>query len=146
MVVALIALFVSLAGNAGAGALLLITSKNIKNGSIQAVDLSRAAKAQLKGNEGPRGPQGPSGATGAQGLPGPLGPPGPQGLPGARGPEGPRGLQGPPGASFSTFTLTSDMRKLCNAIGETQRELDAATPGFTLFLYDLRYSACSYIY
>ena len=42
----------------------LITSKDIKNGTIQPIDLSAAAKKALKGRAGA---QGPVGATGPQG-------------------------------------------------------------------------------
>lgn len=42
----------------------LITSKQIKNGSISTVDLSSSAKRSLRGNEGPQGPQGPAGGAG----------------------------------------------------------------------------------
>jgi hypothetical protein len=54
----------------------LITSKDIKNGTIQPVDLSAAAKRGMRGSQGQQGAQGP------QGLPGP---PGAQGAPGAPG-------------------------------------------------------------
>lgn len=48
----------------------MVTSANIKNGTIQAIDLSAKAKRMLKGNVGrigPLGPPGPIGQTGAQG-------------------------------------------------------------------------------
>jgi Collagen triple helix repeat (20 copies) len=78
----------------GTAATIVVTSKNIKNGTIQTVDLSAKAKRALKGNRGPRG------FSGAPGVPGPQGPQGPQGLRGSQGPQGPQGLQGiqgPPG-------------------------------------------------
>ena len=65
------ALFVSLAGNAFAVTHGLITSKDIKDGSIQLVDLSSSARAALHGQRGPVGPKGPQGQ---QGQPGPAGP------------------------------------------------------------------------
>jgi collagen triple helix repeat protein len=147
MVVALIALFVSLAGNAGAGALLLVTSKNIKNGSIQAVDLSRAAKAQLKGNEGPRGPRG---FTGAQGIQGPQGLVGAQGPPGPVGPRGPDGARGPQGEGFPKFTIERDLSELCRAIGEGQDEVtdlrrDLGHPD-PFWLNNFRFRSCIYFY
>jgi hypothetical protein len=61
-------------------ATIVVTSKQIKDGSIQAVDLSAKAKKALKGA---RGAPGPAGARGAQG---------PAGV------QGPQGIQGPPGA------------------------------------------------
>jgi hypothetical protein len=47
----------------GAGAALVITSKNIKNGTIQLVDISPRAKAALRGRRGPQGPPGISSIT-----------------------------------------------------------------------------------
>jgi Collagen triple helix repeat (20 copies) len=77
------------AAASGTAATIVITSKNIKNGTIQTVDLSAKAKRALKGNRGPRGAAGPVGATGAQGAPGPQGPEGLRGSPGLNGPRGP---------------------------------------------------------
>jgi hypothetical protein len=51
----------------------LITSNNIKNGTIQTVDMSASAKAALKGNIGPQGVHGPTGAPGPRGAQGPAG-------------------------------------------------------------------------
>jgi hypothetical protein len=90
------------AGASGTAATIVITSKNIKNGTIQAVDISAKTKRALKGNRGLRGAAGPAGATGAQGAPGP------QGAQGAQGPQGPQGDPGAPGPrgpsdAFSTF-------------------------------------------
>jgi Collagen triple helix repeat (20 copies) len=67
----------------GTAATIVVTSKNIKNGTIQTVDISAKAKRALKGNRGPRGLAGLPGPRGLQGLPGPAGAPGPQGPPGA---------------------------------------------------------------
>jgi hypothetical protein len=85
MKTALIAAVVSavIASTTATAATIVVTSKNIKNGTIQTVDISAKAKRALKGNRGPRGLAGPRGATGAQG------PTGPAGAPGARGPAGP---------------------------------------------------------
>ena len=82
MKTALIAAVVSavVAVASGTAATIVVTSKNIKNGTIQTVDISAKAKRALKGNRGPRGLAGPRGATGAQG---------PAGAAGARGPAGP---------------------------------------------------------
>jgi hypothetical protein len=57
-----------------ATAALVVTSANIKNGTIKMVDISAGAKRALKGNRGLRGAQGP------QGNPGPQGPQGIQRL------------------------------------------------------------------
>jgi hypothetical protein len=51
----------------------IVTSKNIKNGTIQLIDMSAKAKKALRGRRGPRGPQGPQGAQGLQGSQGPKG-------------------------------------------------------------------------
>ena len=92
--------------SAASGASSMITSANIKNGTIQTVDLSGKAKRALRGNRGlhgragnagPAGPQGPPGPIGPQGDPGPAGPQGPSGPPGPAGPEGSAGPKGPPG-------------------------------------------------
>jgi Collagen triple helix repeat (20 copies) len=90
MKTALIAAIVAavVAAASGTAATIVITSKNIKNGTIEAVDISAKAKRALKGNRGPRGAAGPPGATGAQGASGPQGPAGPKGDPGAQGPPG----------------------------------------------------------
>jgi Collagen triple helix repeat (20 copies) len=85
---ALIAAVVSavIASTTATAATIVVTSKNIKNGTIQTVDISAKAKRALKGNRGPRGltgARGPAGAAGAQGAQGPQGPQGPTGFVGA---------------------------------------------------------------
>ena len=74
---ALIAAVVSavIAGSTATAATIVITSKNIKNGTIQTVDISTKAKRALRGQRGPRG---------FRGLPGSQGPAGPQGRPGVQ--------------------------------------------------------------
>lgn len=62
------------AGASGAVAGRLVTSKDIKNGTIQAADLSPSLKKSM-GKPGPAGPVGPPGPTGASGAPGPQGVP-----------------------------------------------------------------------
>jgi hypothetical protein len=68
LVVSLLALAVALNGPAvsavAARAAAQITGKQIKNGSIQAKDLSAAARATLRGQQGPPGPQGAQGPVG----------------------------------------------------------------------------------
>jgi hypothetical protein len=73
------------AATSSTAATLVITSKHIKNGTIQAVDLSAAAKRALKGARGARGA---------------IGPQGPQGL------QGPQGIQGPPGLQRVRFVAS----------------------------------------
>lgn len=79
---ALIAAVVSavVASTTATAATIVVTSKNIKNGTIQTVDISAKAKRALRGNRGPRGLQGATGAPGATGPAGPQGPPGVQAL------------------------------------------------------------------
>lgn len=66
-----------------AGRYVVSSSKQVKNGSIQASDLSKKARAKLQGAQGPAGQTGPSGPTG------PTGPTGETGETGAEGPIGP---------------------------------------------------------
>ena len=57
-----------LVSSASATAAFVVTSKNIKNGTIQTVDLSAKAKKALKGNVGPAGARGPAGPQGPAGF------------------------------------------------------------------------------
>jgi hypothetical protein len=107
MVVALLALFVSLGGSALA-AKGLITGAQIKDHSIGTVDLSRAAVARLHGAAGAPGAPGPPGAAGA---------PGPSGPAGKAGPAGPRG-------GF-------DVTKVTEVTGQSQ----PVAPGFGVLLF-----------
>jgi hypothetical protein len=68
MMVALLALVLAMGGSAVAAS--LITSKQIKDGTIQLRDLSKSARAGLEGARGPQGAPGPAGAAGAPGAPG----------------------------------------------------------------------------
>lgn len=87
MLVALLALVMASTGSAVAAS--LITSKQIKDGTIQTKDISKKAQAALKGN---------SGAPGAQGATGPQGPKGDKGDPGTPGTNGINGTDGTNGA------------------------------------------------
>jgi hypothetical protein len=74
IVVAVVALIT--AGTTSAAYQLVITSKQIKNGTIQPVDLSATTKRTMRGAQGlagPAGPQGPRGFTGERGERGPAG-------------------------------------------------------------------------
>jgi Collagen triple helix repeat (20 copies) len=90
---ALIAAVVSavIASTTATAATIVVTSKNIKNGTIQTVDISAKAKRALRGQHGLRGLPG---APGPQGVQGPTGAQGPAGAAGAPGPQGPPGLAG----------------------------------------------------
>ena len=95
MLAALAVCAVGLGGTAVAAT--LITSKQIKDGTIQLKDISRSARAQLQGDDGAPGaagavgPAGSAGATGAAGAQGETGPQGPQGAKGDTGLTGPTG-------------------------------------------------------
>jgi hypothetical protein len=66
---ALVAAAVSavVAATTATAATIVITSKNIKDGTIQTRDISAKAKRALKGKVGPRGPAGQAGQQGARG-------------------------------------------------------------------------------
>lgn len=70
-----------LAGAATATAAKLITSRDIKDGTIAPRDLSKQLRSQLgaAGTAGPRGAAGEKGAPGSAGAPGTAGAPGPEG-------------------------------------------------------------------
>lgn len=57
-----------LVSSASATAAFVVTSKNIKNGTIQTVDLSSKARKALKGARGLRGEDGPQGKAGFVGA------------------------------------------------------------------------------
>ena len=65
IIAGVVALLVS---SASATAAFVVTSKNIKNGTIQTVDLSAKAKKALKGKVGPAGARGPTGPQGPAGF------------------------------------------------------------------------------
>jgi hypothetical protein len=87
---ALIAAVVSaiVAAASATAATIVVTSKNIKNGTIQTVDLSAKAQRALKGARGARGAAGARGPAGAQGA------------------QGPQGIQGPPGIQRLRFVVS----------------------------------------
>jgi hypothetical protein len=89
LVIAVIALGFSITGTAVARS--LITSGDIKDHTIQTVDISARAVSDLQGQRGPAGPAGAAGAAGATGATGATGPTGDTGAPGGRGPAGPTG-------------------------------------------------------
>jgi hypothetical protein len=73
-----------LVSSASATAAFVVTSKNIKNGTIQTIDLSAKARKALKGKAGPAGARGPAGP---------------------QGPEGPRGFVGATTVVSATFPV-----------------------------------------
>ena len=80
MVIALTALVLAASGSAVAAS--IITSAQIKNGTIQLRDINSKARKALKGQTGPQGPAGAKGAPGAKGATGATGATGPAGAPG----------------------------------------------------------------
>jgi len=105
MVVAMLALLVSLTGTAVATTSALVTGAQIKDASITGADVRnrsltpRDFRGSVRGLRGLTGPAGPPGAAGAPGRQGSTGAPGPEGPNGAQGPQGPAGPQGPQGSS-----------------------------------------------
>ena len=125
MIVAALALTIALGGTATAAGLLItgkqvkdgsLTGRDVKNGTIKTADVGNGSlsgfdvrdrsltpadfSGSMQGPAGPAGrvgPQGLKGDTGAPGVPGPKGDRGEQGPVGATGPVGPAGLQGPQG-------------------------------------------------
>lgn len=101
--IAVAAALVALSATSGATAALMITGKDIKdgtvttkdvkNGSLTQQDLSGATSDALRGDTGPVGPPGPAGAAGAAGPMGPAGPAGAVGTPGTNGTHGVSGWQ-----------------------------------------------------
>ncbi len=101
--IAMLALFLALGGTTYAASTALIgkntvASPQVVNGSLKTKDLSKAARAALKGNRGLRGltgAQGAKGATGAQGTQGT------QGIQGIQGIQGTQGIQGVAGTAVA---------------------------------------------
>jgi hypothetical protein len=110
-VTACIALAVALSGTSYAAFVLPANSvgtKQLKNRSIQRLDIGRKTIASLRGQ---RGPQGPAGLQGAQGIPGVQGS---QGIQGSQGTQGVQGVQGVQGDVGPTFGRSGASSQLCN--------------------------------
>lgn len=105
-IVAAIVVSVIVTAGATAGVTTLITSKQIKDHTIQLSDLSPSAVSQLRGQQGAQGPAGAKGDPGAVGAAGVTGAPGSQGPKGDRGLMGPQGPKGDPGASNGLYVRT----------------------------------------
>lgn len=129
----------------GAVAAKMITSEDIKNGTIQSQDIGKGeirksdiasdsvgaseivpgsvnlnslsddAKASLTA-QGPAGAQGPKGDKGDQGVPGEKGPKGDQGVPGEKGDRGPQGPKGNDAVSWHVKQTTDEFETI-NKIG-----------------------------
>jgi hypothetical protein len=126
---ALLALFIVLGGGSAYAAATLVPrnsvgSPQVINGSLQTKDLSKKARAALKGNRGPRGFQGPRGATGAQGA---------------------QGVKGDPGTSAtSLFATVKSNGTLINGSGVTSVS-GTTTPYHVVFNRDVSPSKCAAI-
>jgi hypothetical protein len=93
-------LAVALVTAGGSAAAFVVTSKNIKNGTIQLVDISPKAKKALRGRRGAQGPQGIQTITEVRSAPN-LIPPGASGSAEASCPAGERPISGGFGGSPS---------------------------------------------
>jgi hypothetical protein len=113
------ALAIVLATTLSATAALVVTSKNIKNGTIKNKDLHANTITSGKIKNGTLADQdlsaellaslqGAGGAAGSTGSTGPAGPPGPQGAKGDQGEKGDKGDEGDPGTSgYQVVSMTS---------------------------------------
>lgn len=130
--IAFLALFLVLGGTSYAAASALVPknsvgSPQVINGSLQTKDLSKKARAALKGNRGPRGFQGPRGATGAQGA------------------QGIQGAKGDPGTSAtSLFATVKSTGALINGSGVTS-VTGTTSPYHVIFNRDVSPSKCAAI-
>lgn len=128
MKTALIAAVVSavVAAASGTAATIVITSKNIKNGTIQTVDISAKAKRALKGNSGPRGLRGLAGATGATGA------------------QGPKGDIGPPGASLALWAVVDSGGNLVRGSHAVSSSISPLGGTYTV-TFDQDVDRCAYL-
>jgi hypothetical protein len=88
LVVAFVSLLLASAASATAAGVFVSSSRQVKNGTLEAKDLSRKARKTLRGVPGPSGAQGIAGSPGPRGVAGPAGPRGAKGETGPRGPSG----------------------------------------------------------
>jgi len=108
LLVAAAALFIALGGSAVAANHLIhtkdiaagaVTSKTIKNGTVQPIDLSKKTRGLIRrgGTAGAQGDTGLAGTNGVSGINGANGPNGANGANGANGPNGANGVDGTEG-------------------------------------------------
>jgi hypothetical protein len=136
MKTALIAAIVAavVAAASGTAATIVVTSKNIKNGTIQTVDISAKAKRALKGQRGLRGPQGVPGQS-IIGADGDTGPPGPQGPAGAVGPPGGLG----PLPLWAVIAATGNKLRGPHVLSSS-----LISGGFYIIVFDQPVDTCAY--
>jgi Collagen triple helix repeat (20 copies) len=121
---AVVALATVTAGTAGVQALITsaqikdgtIASRDIKNGSIARADVSANVLSSLRG---PRGLAGAAGAQGPAGIQGAQGPAGPQGEKGSQGEKGDTGSAGPAGGLSGYEIVEGDLVEIAGEdVGE----------------------------
>jgi hypothetical protein len=125
VLIAAVALVLAFSGGAVAGKLITgkqikdntVSTKDIKNGSLQSLDLSAAAIAELQSGEA--GPAGPVGAAGPAGPAGDAGPAGPAGANGVSGLEYVTGTQAiAAGAQGSLSVVCPVGKKIVGAVAD----------------------------
>jgi hypothetical protein len=124
-VIACIALAIALSGTSYAAFVLpanSVGSKQLKNRSIQKIDIGKKTIASLRGQRGPVGPASPQGAQGIQGA---------QGAQGGQGIQGSQGLQGDKGDVGPTFGR-SGVGGICALPLTPQVNVCASTGAITL--------------
>jgi hypothetical protein len=124
-VIACLALAVALSGSSYAAVAKLLPknsvgTRQVVNGSLQTVDLSRKARAALKGARGPQGAQGAQGATGAQGAQGI------QGVQGIAGAPGPPGLANLVTVEVYSPTDSTNLKTLYPTCPDNKRAISAS--------------------
>ncbi len=119
LVVASLALFVALGGTGYAVTALprdSVTSTQVKDGSLEATDLSASLRGDIstraKAPGGPKGARGPKGDKGARGAVGAQGQTGAQGLIGPRGEKGDTGETGAAGLSSPRFVYDGNGNRI----------------------------------
>jgi hypothetical protein len=126
LVLASFALFVALGGTGYAVTALprdSVTSTQVKDGSLEATDLSASLRGDISarakapgGPKGARGPKGDKGAKGSAGAPGPQGQTGTQGPTGSRGEKGDTGETGTAGLSSPKFVYDGNGNRIGDLI------------------------------
>lgn len=111
-IMATLAFVLALGGTSYAA--LVVTSRNIKDATIQVRDISPTARASLRGNSGPQGPKGDQGNTGPKGDTGNTGITGPKGDTGNTGPKGDKGDTGDPGLTNISMVKSEEFHISAN--------------------------------
>jgi len=136
--VAYLALFFALGGTSMAAVNALpknsVGSSQIKNGSIQKVDISKRTVSSLRGLRGPRGPAGATGAAGSTGATGATG------APGAKGDKGDPGTP----ATALWAVVGSDGSTARSSAHVVSTAHAGATGGFEV-IFDQNVSNCAFI-